>query len=86
MIGILEPVQQLARGWTTGVGVLIPVGSRIFSSPHCPNWLWCFYTITTQRIWLYMDDLYSDTALILTAVAMILCMDLSASLHVCGVF
>jgi hypothetical protein len=23
-----------------GVGVWVPVGLRIFSSPHCPDWLW----------------------------------------------
>jgi hypothetical protein len=23
-----------------GVGVRVPVGSRIFSSPQCPDWLW----------------------------------------------
>jgi hypothetical protein len=23
-----------------GVGVRVPVGSRIFSSPRCPDWLW----------------------------------------------
>jgi hypothetical protein len=24
-----------------GVGVGVPVGSRIFSSPRLPHWLWC---------------------------------------------
>jgi hypothetical protein len=23
-----------------GVGVRVPVGSRIFSTPHCPDWPW----------------------------------------------
>jgi hypothetical protein len=23
-----------------GVGVRVPVGARIFISPHCPDWLW----------------------------------------------
>jgi hypothetical protein len=23
-----------------GVGVRVPVGSRIFPSPHCPHWMW----------------------------------------------
>jgi hypothetical protein len=23
-----------------GVGVRVPAGSRIFSSPHCPDWFW----------------------------------------------
>jgi hypothetical protein len=23
-----------------GVGARVPVGSKIFSSPHCPDWFW----------------------------------------------
>jgi hypothetical protein len=23
-----------------GIGVRVPIGSRIFSSPHLPDWLW----------------------------------------------
>jgi hypothetical protein len=37
--GIAQSVQRLATGWTTerGVGVRVPVGSKIFFSPRIPD-------------------------------------------------
>jgi hypothetical protein len=36
----VQSVQRLATGWVTGVGARVPVGSRIFSSPHHPDRFW----------------------------------------------
>jgi hypothetical protein len=39
--GIAQQVQRLAYGLENrGVGVRVPVGSRIFSSSELPAWLW----------------------------------------------
>jgi hypothetical protein len=38
-----DSVVGMATGYgmdDRGVGVQVPVGSRIFSSPHHPSWLW----------------------------------------------
>jgi hypothetical protein len=46
-INYMERCRDSAVGIATGyglddqgVGVQVPVGSRIFSFPHCPDWLW----------------------------------------------
>jgi hypothetical protein len=44
-----------------------------------------FYVATVQRIYLSSDDFYSDSTLILTAIAVKQCMDISARDHICGV-
>jgi hypothetical protein len=38
--GIAQSVERLGTGWTTGVGVQVLVGSRIFSSPCHPDRFW----------------------------------------------
>jgi hypothetical protein len=41
IITMVQSVQPLPTGWTTeGSELRVPVGSRIFSSPHRPDRLW----------------------------------------------
>jgi hypothetical protein len=46
----------------------------------------CFYVGATQRICLFSDDFYSDSALISTTIAAKQCMDIGARTHICRVF
>jgi hypothetical protein len=59
--------------------------SQKTTTPSNVDYVWnlCFYVGTIQRI--CADDIYSDTTLILTTVAMKECMDTGARPHVCGV-
>jgi hypothetical protein len=54
--------------------------SQKTTTPSSVDYVWklFFYVSTIQRIFLFIDDFYSDSTLILTIIAMKQCMDIGA--------
>jgi hypothetical protein len=84
-------VSSTSSDQSTQLGHLSHLDSRYHSrsnkttTPSYVDYVWklCFYVGTRQRIFLFSDDYYSDSTVILTTIAVKQCMDIGTRSHVC---